>query len=160
MKASINEGMHMKKVLIVVILLAVVGIGAWLIIGKDNNSSDTTSTTNSQKAENNETKSNTPSEPSVASDNTPVAATITFTNNGFESGTITVKSGDTVEIKNDSNQPLQMDSDPHPAHTDDPELNVGVVSPGESQKFTLTTKGTWGYHNHLNPNDRGRVNVE
>lgn len=150
----------MKKILVVLVVLAVIGAGAWLIIdkSKDDNSTDTTSTTNSQKAE--DDSSDMPSEPSLASDNATVAATITYTNNGFEPGNVTVKSGDTVEIKNDSSRPLQMDSDPHPEHTDDPELNVGVVSPGKSQKFTLTTKGTWGYHNHLNSTDQGKVNVE
>lgn len=89
-----------------------------------------------------------------------VAATITYTDNGFTPATTTVKSGDTVKIINNSSEELQMDSDPHPAHTDDTELNVGIVSPGSSRTFVLKTKGNWGFHNHLNPGNTARVDVE
>ncbi len=49
---------------------------------------------------------------------------------------------------------------PHPIHTDDPDLNVGTVKPGESMTFTVTKTGEYGYHNHLNPSDKGRITVE
>lgn len=55
---------------------------------------------------------------------------------------------------------MQFDSDPHPAHTTNPELNVGSVPPGEQMSFVVDTKGTFGYHNHLNPAQKGTIVVE
>jgi plastocyanin len=92
--------------------------------------------------------------------NAQASATITYTDNGFEPGSVTVKVGDTIAIKNNSSSNLQFESDPHPVHTDDPELNVGSVAPGSSMSFKVTTKGTHGYHNHLNPNQRGTIITE
>lgn len=88
------------------------------------------------------------------------AATITYTNSGFSPSKVTVKSGDQITIKNDSSQALEFSSDPHPVHTDNPELNQDVLEPGQSRSFTVTTKGTWGYHDHLNEANSGSVVVE
>jgi plastocyanin len=88
------------------------------------------------------------------------AATITFTGDGFTPAVTTVKAGDTVRVANKSSQPLNFDSDPHPTHTDEPELNVGAIGPGESGTFTVTKKGHWGFHDHLNPSLRGTLIVE
>ena len=91
--------------------------------------------------------------------NKPAAATITYSNNGFNPSKTTVKAGDIVAIKNTSSGNMQFDSDPHPVHTDDEELNAGAVAPGQTVTFTVTTKGTFGYHNHLNPSDKGTIVV-
>lgn len=85
---------------------------------------------------------------------------VEYTDTGFSPATTTVKAGTTVTFKNSSSSALQLDSDPHPAHTDNTELNVGAIAPGQTQSVTLNTKGTWGYHNHLNPSDKGKVIVE
>ena len=90
----------------------------------------------------------------------PASATITYSNSGFSPNSVTVKSGDTVAIKNTSSSDLQYDSDPHPVHTDDEELNVGTVAPGQTATFTVTTKGTFGYHNHLNASDTGTIIIQ
>jgi plastocyanin len=92
--------------------------------------------------------------------NKTAAATITYSDSGFSPSKTTVKAGDTVAIKNTSSSELQFDSDPHPVHTDDEELNVGTVAPGETAKFTVTTKGTFGFHNHLNPGDTGTIVIQ
>lgn len=86
--------------------------------------------------------------------------TITYTDNGFSPSVLTVKSGTTVTIKNSSSQPLQFDSNPHPQHTDDPELNVGEVAPGASTTFTVTTTGSHEYHNHFSSADGGTIIVQ
>lgn len=94
------------------------------------------------------------------SSNQSAAATITYSSSGFTPSTITVKSGDTVAVKNTSSQELQMDSGPHPAHTDDTDLNVGAVPSGQTVTFTVTKKGTFSYHNHLNPSDEGSITIQ
>ncbi|HYH36222.1 MAG TPA: cupredoxin domain-containing protein, partial [Candidatus Saccharimonadales bacterium] len=88
------------------------------------------------------------------------AATITYTDDGFSPAKITVKTGTTVTIRNESSNALQFDSDPHPAHTDNEELNINNVPTGGSETFTVKRTGTFGYHNHLNASDTGTIVVE
>jgi plastocyanin len=89
-----------------------------------------------------------------------VAATITYTDSGFEPSSLTVKSGDAIRVENKSSRSLSFNSDDHPSHTEQGELNVGNVSPGSSRVFTVTTKGTWGFHNHDNASHTGSLRVE
>lgn len=98
----------------------------------------------------------------VANTNTDVkvAATITYANNGFSPSLTTVKSGDVVAVTNTSSSDLQMQSNPHPAHTDDTDLNVGVVKSGATANFTVTKTGTFGFHNHLNPSDTAEITIQ
>lgn len=142
----------MKKLITVAVIVVVAVGGAFLFLD-----SKTSAPAPSNTQPQNETSN---VEPTKASDSTSAAAVITYSNGSFSPANLTVKSGDTVEIKNDSNRPLQFDSDPHPAHTDDVELNIGLIAAGQSKKFTLTNKGTWGYHNHLNSSESGKVTVE
>lgn len=143
----------MKAWIIGIVAVVVIGGGGYLLLHKDSNKSDQPSQSSaSQSSETSNESNNTPSQ--------PAAATITYSDNGFSPATVTVKSGDTVAIKNTSSQPLQFDSDPHPDHTDDPELNVGIVNPGKEATFTVTTTGSHGYHNHLNSSDRGTIIVQ
>lgn len=45
-------------------------------------------------------------------------------------------------------------SDPHPAHSDCPELSVGLIPPGSSRtSLAISTWGTCGYHDELRPDD-------
>jgi len=95
-----------------------------------------------------------------ANPNAKVAATIIYSDNGFEPASVTVKSGDTLQVTNSSSRNVQFDSDPHPAHTDNSELNVGVVTMGKSTTFVVTKSGTFGFHNHLKSSDKGSITVE
>jgi len=152
--------MNMNKGVIVGIIIAVLVVagGAYALTKKDNKanpSTDTTAQTDSTATTNNQS-SNTSQNSSEQNSST----TITYTNNGFSPATLTVKAGTTITIKNDSSSSLQFDSDPHPEHTDDPELNVGVIAPGKSATMTVTTTGSHGYHNHLNPSDTGTIVVQ
>lgn len=101
-----------------------------------------------------------PASQTPAKSSSQAAATITYSDSGFSPSSTTVKAGDTVAIKNSSSNDLQFDSDPHPVHTDDTELNVGTVASGQTVTFTVTTKGTFGFHNHLNPGDKGSITIQ
>lgn len=94
------------------------------------------------------------------SDDQPVAATIIYDGQTFSASTNSVASGDSVKVVNNSDKQLDFDSDPHPVHTDNPELNAGAIPPRQSKVFTLTAKGTWGYHNHLNASQKGQIEVK
>src|SRR6185312_6281142 len=77
-------------------------------------------------------KSNTPSASSSTSlsPSSSASDSITFDGSMFSPASLSVKSGTTITIKNTSSDDLEFDSNPHPAHTDDTDLNVGIVSPG------------------------------
>lgn len=89
-----------------------------------------------------------------------VAETITYTSSGFKPNTITVKSGDKIKIINESGNPLEFSSDPHPSHTINSELNAGDTGEGQSTTITVTKSGKWGFHNHYNASHRGSITVE
>lgn len=80
-----------------------------------------------------------------ASEHTPsanakVASVITYDGSSFSLSSSTVSSGSAVKITNNSSDELDFDSDPHPVHTDNPELNAGSIAPKESKTITLTKK--------------------
>ena len=85
---------------------------------------------------------------------------ITYADSGFSPAQVNVKVGETVTFKNDSKANVQVNSVPHPAHTQFPELNVGSIAAGESKTVTFTTAGTKKYHNHLNTSQSGTIVVE
>ena len=114
--------------------------------------SSTKTTTPTSNQSQSSTSSSTPSQ--------SAADTITFDGNQFSPATLTVKAGTMVTIKNTSSQDVQMQSNPHPSHTDDSDLNVGLVAAGQSKTFTVTKKGTFGYHNHLDPGIQGKITIE
>jgi len=128
-----------RKIAIIVVALLVIGAGAYFLIKQN---------------------STTPASTSPAADTQAVAATIEYSDNGFSPQTVTVKSGQSIAIKNDSSSDVQFDSDPHPVHTTNKELNVETVAPGEVKTFTVTKTGSYGYHNHLNPSQQGKIIVE
>ncbi len=85
--------------------------------------------------------------------------TINYSDNGFDPISLQVKSGETVTINNKSSRPLQFSSDDHPTHTKNTELNQSVLSPGKSLAFKVTKLGTYGYHDHLNSEQAGKIIV-
>lgn len=87
------------------------------------------------------------------------SVTISFTDQGFSPRSITVKQGTTVVIKNDSSRDVQFSSDDHPAHRDNPEMNLSPLAPGESSSYFANTVGTWGFHDHIDESQTGSVTV-
>lgn len=63
---------------------------------------------------------------------------------------LTVAAGSRVTFVNNNSRAHDMASDPHPNHTDCPELNqVGFLQPGQSrQTGNLNTRRTCTYHDH------------
>ena len=68
---------------------------------------------------------------------------------------LTVSQGTRVLFVNNDTVVRQMYSDPHPEHTDCPEINnVGFLNPGETKETgNLNTIRTCGYHDHGHPDD-------
>jgi len=97
--------------------------------------------------------SDSPSSPSGGNDGT-IAATLTITSTGTAPKSVTVPIGSRVTIVNNDTRSHDMNSDPHPEHTQCPALNVGVLSPGQSRTSqNLTTARTCGMHDHGDPDN-------
>lgn len=86
---------------------------------------------------------------------------VTYTDSGFSPSTLTIKKGDTVTFKNTASGGMWVASKPHPMHTDYPAFDAKrKIAPGETYEFTFTNTGSWGYHNHMNPSERGTIVVQ
>jgi plastocyanin len=81
------------------------------------------------------------------------ANTLVIQNNTICPQTLTVSRGSQVTILNSDSRNHEMDSDPHPEHTDCPELNqIGFISPGQSRvSGNLNTARRCGMHDHSSP---------
>lgn len=86
--------------------------------------------------------------------------TVTLTSSGFSPSNLTIKAGQTIIWVNKSGESATVNSNPHPVHTDYPPLNLGDFPNGGTLSLTFDKPGTFGYHNHLNPSQRGTITVE
>lgn len=96
--------------------------------------------------------------PSSTTPSTPTSTTtITISNNAVSPSSIVVARGTQVTFVNADSRVHEMDSDPHPEHTDCPELNqVGFLNPGQSrQTGNLNTVRKCGFHDHGDPDNNG-----
>lgn len=154
----------MKKSMIIVIVIVVLAIGtvaAFALVNKEDKAANTATTGATENTSGNSTSdSNSQTSDATPSESTTQTAIITFDGSEFTPETLTVKTGTTVTVKNTSSKTIQFDSDPHPAHTDNKDLNAGTVTAGQSITFVAVNKGTFGYHDHLNPSETGTIIVE
>lgn len=94
---------------------------------------------------------------------------IEITSSVFSPETLTINLGDSVTFVNKDNLKHWPASNPHPIHTGYPEEGGCIASKfdackglakDESFLFTFNEKGTWGYHDHLNPSLHGTIIVK
>lgn len=81
--------------------------------------------------------------------------TITITANGVSPQSVTIAPGGRVRFVNNNTRAHDMSSDPHPEHTDCPEINqVGFIQPGQTKETgTLNAVRTCGFHDHNQPSN-------
>ena len=81
------------------------------------------------------------------------ANTLVIQNNTICPSALTVTRGTQITILNSDSRTHEMDSDPHPEHTDCPELNqIGFLSTGQSrQSGNLNIARKCGMHDHSSP---------
>lgn len=91
----------------------------------------------------------------------PQTFTVEYTSSGFNPATLEVNSGDTVTWTNTASGTVWPASDPHPTHTAYAgfDANKGLKN-GESYSFTFNKVGSWSYHNHLSPSQKGTIIVQ
>ncbi|MEX0668797.1 MAG: plastocyanin/azurin family copper-binding protein [Candidatus Saccharimonadales bacterium] len=86
---------------------------------------------------------------------------VRYGSNGFTPATLEISVGDSVSFVNSSNVSMWVASDSHPTHTNFPDFDAGRgYGSGETYEFTFNEPGSYGYHNHLNPNHGGIIIVE
>ena len=94
----------------------------------------------------------------------PTDATITITSTGTNPKDVTINAGGRITWINNDTVQHQPSSNPHPAHTDCPALNMNVLGPGQQATSTaLTTRRNCGYHDHLNDTNatlQGTITVQ
>ena len=104
------------------------------------------------------------SQSSVNKDNT-----VKITLSGFNPSTLSINSGETVTWINKGSSQAWPASAIHPSHEVYPESGGCIGSKfdackglkqGESYSFTFNQKGTWRYHDHLNPSSIGTIIVQ
>jgi len=94
------------------------------------------------------------------------SATITIGTNGSVSpASVTITRGGRVTFVNNHTRPHDMSSDPHPEHTDCPEMAaVGFLSPGQSRTSSnFNTARSCGFHDHNEPDTaglKGRITIQ
>ena len=91
--------------------------------------------------------------------------TITITSAGASPRNVEISAGSRVLFVNNDSRSHFMASDPHPEHTDCPEINqVGFLSPGERRETgNLVDIRTCGFHDHDNPgtaNLTGKITIK
>ena len=86
---------------------------------------------------------------------------VRITDDGFDPSTLTVSSGTTVTFENESSDDSWPASDVHPTHQLYPGFDAKKpLLSGDSYSFTFTKAGSWGYHNHLEPDVKGTIVVQ
>jgi plastocyanin len=91
------------------------------------------------------------SDPAPSPSNGGGAVTITISADAVSPKAVTVSAGTQVTFVNNDTKVHQMSSNPHPEHTDCPEINFqGQLAPGERrQTGNLNDVRTCGFHDHL-----------
>lgn len=172
----------MKKAIIIILVILVVGVGAYFVLHKQANApadnSGTNQPTETQTSNNQATppaatssgQTNTTKKPdyvppaSPTGGETPGAAVqvteVDFDGTQFTPQAVNIKVNDYVFFKNKSTTDMWVASNPHPTHTDYPGFDsLKAIAPGGEYKFQFTKLGSWSYHDHLNPSIGGTVNV-
>ena len=142
--------------LIAVVAVIVVGaVGFFLISGNKTSvpsvSETQTSTTPTEAME---------ASPSASDAMMTEEQTVSLTADGFSPATLTIEAGAKVTWINKSGGAATVNSGPHPTHTNYSPLNLGTFRDGETLSLAFDKAGTYGYHNHLNPSQKGTIVVE
>ncbi len=167
-----------KNILVVAAIILLAGIGgfAYRYFAQPQTGNSGTQTT----AVNSPSVSETSSAPQKTNPSAPTQTrqqetAITYNNGGFFPQSITVKKGATVVFKNESSFEFWPASAVHPVHAvyDGTSLEqhcpnpsgtafdaCAPVQPGSSWSFKFDKIGSWGYHDHLNPGNYGKVTVQ
>ena len=84
----------------------------------------------------------------------PSGATITIANGRVTPASVTITVGQSVTFVNSDGRVRNMNSDPHPEHTQCPPMNIGPINNGQTRLTgAFTTARTCGFHDHDDPDN-------
>lgn len=143
----------MKKILIVVGVLAILVAGYLLFV--KNKSSDMQMEMPVNQNQPSEPKTTPPvTAPSPKPAQTlPTTHAVTIQDFAFSPSSLTIKKGDKMTWTN-------KDSAPHTVTWDNGGQSSGTLKTGESYSFTFNTAGTFSYHCAFHPSMHGKIIVE
>jgi len=109
--------------------------------------------------------SSSPAAPTGACTPSANANTIVIQNNQVCPQTLTIARGSQLTIVNNDSRVHEMDSDPHPEHTDCVELNqIDFLNPGQQRASgNLNTVRRCGFHDHQSPDTasmKGTITIQ
>ena len=103
----------------------------------------------------------------------PSGNTVEIIESGFSPNVLTIKVGETVTFVNKDSRQHWPASNVHPTHTAYPGSDIekcgaganifdacNGLAQGETFSFTFDQRGSWEYHDHLNPRLIGTVEVQ
>ena len=169
-----SSSSNMKTIIIVVVVLIVVGALYAVVKTSRNAPEDIEEPEAAASADQTGAAANTPAA-SANEAGLAAGAVITFTEAGYAPALVTIKQGDAVTFKNESSTATWPASAMHPTHTVYPGSDIqkcgtaeqaGIfdacrgLNTGESWSFQFNEKGSWNYHDHLNPTKFGTIVVE
>lgn len=73
---------------------------------------------------------------------------------------IQVNVGSQIRFRNMDSSPHQIASDPHPTHSDLPDLFSPILYQGETYQYNFEKIGQWRYHLEDNPSVWGQIIVK
>lgn len=100
-------------------------------------------------------------EPTIPDGNDIAVFEIGYNGTDFSSSPLTIKNGDVVIFKNNSDKSFWPASAFHPTHTNYPDFDTKKpIAPGQTWQFKFTKTGQWAFHDHLNPSATGKIIVQ
>jgi plastocyanin len=86
----------------------------------------------------------------------PSGATITIANGAVSPSTVTIAAGQSVTFVNSDSRAHDIASDPHPVHSNCPEMNaLGNIPPGTTRSTNaFPVARSCGFHDHNDPDNR------
>jgi len=148
----------MNKIILAVAAVVIVALGGFFLLSNNQTqapSQDQVSPTQTPEA----TSQASPS-PESATDDETEGVEIELTKSGYNPSKVTVKVGQKITFTNNSGAAATVSSDPHPAHTLFPVVNLGPFQDGDTHTLVIDKPGTYTYHNHLNSSQKGTIVVE
>lgn len=165
-----------KIVIGIIVIALLIGIG-WTLFATQ--LEETNQVTN-EPQQTLETEAETPPPPAPPAEESEDAetgtqaetATVTYTDSGFQPGSLSVPVGTTVTFTNESSDTMWVASDVHPTHTEysgasrvehcsggSSAAAFDQCQVGQTYSFTFNKPGTWGYHNHQMSFHTGTITV-
>jgi plastocyanin len=176
---KINQKFMSKRAIygiVVLVILIIIGVVMYMQSQNESGEAAQTQSTQSESTEStpdSNVEETTPTDPASSTDEgqysgeddimSPEVTTheITFSGTSYSPSTLTIKNGDVVVFKNNSDKNFWPASAMHPDHLIYPEFDAKQgVAPGETYQFKFTKTGAWGFHDHLTPSAFGKITVE